>query len=299
MIKKLLHLLTATAIALQIVALCGQLHWVCELFTHYPVYYLTGSVFFLIILVIASHWKSTIWISAIIAINLALIMPYLTANNPGEEGNFKILANNIYYLNYEFEEIHELIAQEDPDIFIIHEASSYWEFEGEQWLEKYPYQYLTEETGVSGIFMASKHEGTFEEIQLGSGNGLAFNPENSNLQVLGVHPLAPITTKYAASRNEQLENIALHTQNTSKDLVIIGDFNCTPWSPYFKKLLEEGSLADARLPFGLHTTWHANWPWLQIPIDHALTTKNLEVTNFQALDAINSDHSPIVVELNL
>jgi len=301
MIKRFLQLLILALLTAQIAVFLARTHWFLELFTHYPHYYAITATLLIPFLTWKRMWKSTIIIALILSINLATISPYLESKSPDltQTPNISILASNFLYKNTEFGEFSELIDKEDPDIFIIHEASTLWQKDPKSQYQDYPYQEGTEERGIHGIFLASKIPGTYREIPLGSHTGLEFQPETYDFKILAVHPEAPITAAYAEERNAQFADITTYTQNSSTPVIIIGDFNCTPFSPHFQDLLATTLLRDARLGFGFIPTWHAHNPLFRIPIDHALVSPEIDVLDFRTTQKITSDHWPILAKISL
>lgn len=307
--KAILRILLLLALTLsclvELFVFLGKTWWFFELFTHYSAYYALLASLELLAFLLYKNWRLALLAATLLAINLGTLSPYFHSetalqaqyaqNTPSEK---RILALNFYYENTHFEEFAELLAQENPDIFVIHEAGEQWREGMLLFQEEYPYFYLTQKTGVHGILIASKTPGLFQEIPLGHEVGLLFTPQEGSLHILGVHPLAPITQAYAKERNLQLQDLANYVNGKTHTLVI-GDFNATPWSPYVKELLKETGLIDSRLNRGLIPTWHAHSIVFHLPIDLALLTPDLAVNNFYASKALYSDHLPIVLELSI
>jgi endonuclease/exonuclease/phosphatase (EEP) superfamily protein YafD len=273
--------------------------WFFELFTHYAHYYVLPGLFFALLAIFKRHWKSALFFLVFTSIQLGTLDPYLHSFPPlNEPAELTLLASNFYYENAHFEEFTALLNEEQPDLFMIHEAGPQWTDGIENFTADYPYTALTEELGIHGIAMGSQIPGTFKEIPLGTKFGLEFTPEDGSYHVLAVHPLAPITAPYAAERNQQFKDIATYVLSSKVPVVVMGDFNCTPWTPYLTDLLENAELRDARVGFGLLPTWNTHSALFKLPIDHALLHGPWEVVDFYAADAIpHSDHRPIVVEL--
>lgn len=312
-----------TFLILHIFLALAETWWFFELFTHYALYSLNIGLLCLLASLLLKHWRLALLFTLSLSINLATLAPYLTAPSPlasasaevpasaqitNEQEPFTLLSFNFFYQNDNFEEFATLLKQENPDIFIIHEAGPQWKDGVALFTEDYPYYFLTQATGIHGILIASKTPGAFREIPLGRHSGLEFIPATSLLSkldpfpILGVHPSAPISETYAEDRNTELKDIASYAQNHAST-VIIGDFNATPWSPHMRDLIKTSGLRDARLLASnpnhskLEPTWHANNPLFRLPIDHALLTSNLTATDFHTGTALSSDHWPIVVTL--
>ena len=82
-------------------------------------------------------------------------------------------------------------------------------------------------------------------------------------------------------------------------MVLIGDFNTSPWSLAFKRLLRHSGLKSAADGFGYQPTWPAQWPWLGIPIDHCLVSDGVVVREFSTAGPTGSDHLAIHARLSV
>ena len=99
---------------------------------------------------------------------------------------------------------------------------------------------------------------------------------------------------------EVLEEIYNISQKENVDAVIIaGDFNASPYSPVFKKLLTTSGLRDTRTGFGWLPSWPALFPLAFIPIDHILVSPDIQVQNRATGPYIGSDHYPVIAELSI
>jgi endonuclease/exonuclease/phosphatase family metal-dependent hydrolase len=117
------------------------------------------------------------------------------------------------------------------------------------------------------------------------------------LRLIGVHLRPPTTAAGAAERSRQLDALAGIVEEAGEPLAIAGDFNLTPYSPYFTRWLRETRLRDTRTGSGLGFTWPTFLPVVGIPIDHCIVSPEVAVAAFRRLPAFGSDHYPIVVEL--
>src|SRR5690606_15531451 len=118
------------------------------------------------------------------------------------------------------------------------------------------------------------------------------------LRLIGVHLRPPTTAGSAAERARQLDVLAAIAAEIDGPLAIAGDFNLTPYSPYFTDWLRATGVRDARAAGASGGfTWPTFLPALGIPIDHCIVSPELGVAAFRRLPAFGSDHYPIVVEL--
>ena len=83
-------------------------------------------------------------------------------------------------------------------------------------------------------------------------------------------------------------------------MVVLGDLNVTPWSPWFRRLLEAGGLAD--LAGGPHRPTWAPAPVpaaLGLALDHVLATPGIRLLSRRLGPRLGSDHRPVVVHLEV
>jgi endonuclease/exonuclease/phosphatase (EEP) superfamily protein YafD len=81
--------------------------------------------------------------------------------------------------------------------------------------------------------------------------------------------------------------------------VLLGDLNCTPWSPAFDRLLAAARLRDSGRGRGLHPTWFSAVPFVGLPIDHVLVGPGVGVRGRHVGPDIGSDHRPVIADLVL
>jgi endonuclease/exonuclease/phosphatase (EEP) superfamily protein YafD len=82
-------------------------------------------------------------------------------------------------------------------------------------------------------------------------------------------------------------------------VVVMGDFNATPWSMPFRDFLSESKLMNTRQGFGILPSWPCDMLALRIPIDHILVDEKLAASHLEITDDIGSDHYGVYAELML
>jgi len=121
-----------------------------------------------------------------------------------------------------------------------------------------------------------------------------------------VHPTVPIVPKsrFDARNKELTELYPAEIKTLGDEQILLGDLNCTPWSPYFDKLLAKGHLKDSERGFGFTPSWPTKMflfvplrPFL--PIDHVLVSQGIVVKERRLLGEVGSDHLPVLVRLKL
>ena len=121
--------------------------------------------------------------------------------------------------------------------------------------------------------------------------------------LLCFHVISPRNAETVAYQEIEFDALASWSQkiqNGKQDLIVIGDFNSTPWYGPFRELVSKSGLRNSQRGFGIQTTWHSVLPpVLRIPIDNCLHSKSLTTIKRFIGDDIGSDHLPLFVELRL
>ena len=115
--------------------------------------------------------------------------------------------------------------------------------------------------------------------------------------MIAAHPVPPRGKWYENCRNQQLSELA-ELAKQSENTILAGDFNCVPWSPYFRKLIDDSGLKDSRQGFGIHNSWHIGLPFGFLPIDHCLQDPSMTVTQRRIELDMGSDHRAIFLSID-
>lgn len=112
-----------------------------------------------------------------------------------------------------------------------------------------------------------------------------------DVYVLQMHPYAPVSTAMQHGRNHLLQAILRQKggQKLPSPLIIIGDYNTTPWDPALLPLTMNGLIFQGpRLP-----TFHRALP--VIPID-LIFTQGLQAPKIQRIQVPTTDHLGLIAD---
>ena len=101
------------------------------------------------------------------------------------------------------------------------------------------------------------------------------------------------------ARNEQLQSIAGLVDQLAGEIILLGDLNSSVWDIHLRRLEDSTGLRNAREGFGVLPSWPTFLPFAMIPIDHALVSKGIAVTDVRTGQKFGSDHLPLIVTLSL
>jgi endonuclease/exonuclease/phosphatase (EEP) superfamily protein YafD len=216
----------------------------------------------------------------------------------------RVVSINVFFANEDHSSVLDFIRRERPDAVAMMEVDPEWRLALASLQKAYPHHYQTIGLRGRGISLWSRLP--MKDVSVLPIGVRAEPAVQATLQVKGrevrmfaVHTTWPMAPNSAARRNEQLSQLAQHARAVTLPLVIVGDLNISPFSPYFQDLLKDGGLRSGAEGFGWQATWPSFLPPAGIQIDHALVNSQLVVEHFGRGSAIGSDHLPIVADLVL
>jgi endonuclease/exonuclease/phosphatase (EEP) superfamily protein YafD len=222
---------------------------------------------------------------------------------PTGQRQLKLLQFNLNNNNREYAKFEAYVLNLKPDVICLEEYSSGWWDNIAAVKKEYPYQIFKLREDSFGVAIFSRYPLQRSAIVgLGkAGVPSAFGQIEFNGQpwsFLVTHPLPPLNRQWYTLRNEQYKVMAdFIRKEKSNHFVLAGDLNCAPWSAHFMNFLTASNLRDSRLGFGIQPSWPVNCWLLRIPIDHVLTSQNVETKVRRIEQDLGSDHLPVYVEL--
>ncbi len=290
--------------------------WLLELFAHFPVQYLFLQIIAagLLLGFRRRAWAALVLVAAIP--NALAVAPYVTglfglpaavvAASGSPHRTIRLVAANLYYHQEDATAARAYLDPESADILILSEYTPRWREKLRELETIYPQFAIRTRWNPWGIAVFSRYPlQQVEDLDLGDASSANLRvvvqlPEG-RAEIYAVHLTSPPGPAAAARRNDQLRRLAARIAAADPRLpkIVAGDFNSTPFSPYFADLLRDAGLRDGRLPFGWHATW-PTWPVpLWIPIDHCLVSGAVTVTRVAIGPAIGSDHWPLECSFSL
>jgi len=256
-------------------------------------------------LALRRNWAACAVVVAAGAVSAAPLLPYLPTLAPqavAAAAPVKILSVNVSYLPFSPRRLLEIIREENPDVLVVQELTPHAESVLAQLDKAFPQHRKFPADGAYGIGLWSRlmleSSTTFALGRVPAIEARLRGPTGA-FTVFGVHLRAPTSERRALARNQELRELAARSAAVSEPLVVAGDFNVTPYSPYFLDWLEASGLTDSRRGRTLSTSWPATMPLFGIPIDHVAVNDGFTVVSHRKLPDFGSDHYGVVVELAL
>ncbi|MEO0536164.1 MAG: endonuclease/exonuclease/phosphatase family protein [Cyanobacteria bacterium P01_A01_bin.123] len=114
------------------------------------------------------------------------------------------------------------------------------------------------------------------------------------------HPPVPIRRNFFHIRNHQLDTLIRTSRKLDGKLIVLGDFNTAPWSPYFERFERQSQLQNTGRGQWIWATWYFNQTlktrYIKIPIDHIMTRGFKSLKTWTGMTG-GSDHKPLITVL--
>ncbi len=299
-----------------VLSLFAAHHWFFDLFVNFKIQYLAGSVF-LFALCIGYKRFYNAGLMGILAIGLfvQIQMTYTKPwqmHGPDVTANFKIAQYNKLYFNDNYDGIGQWLRDpaNDFDVVIINESRPETIEPLQAFKDVLPYQFpATQDERFGDISILSKYPITvtplimpiMERMHAGS-KIIVQKPGLEPVALYAYHAQVPIGGKAAARRNEEMRMMADFVHDSKdRNVILMGDWNLTPWSPHFQDVLKRSGLNYQNYGLIPQVTWpsFALLPFLKIPIDHVLFNDKLTLVSIRRGPSNGSDHHSLVAAFSV
>ena len=128
--------------------------------------------------------------------------------------------------------------------------------------------------------------------------------DNTNINIILVHTVSPISQNALDLRNKQLNEICKETNKLNdKNIVLMGDLNLSNWSGKYKEFLNCMNLINNAKDKGINFTWSGeilkNLPQIHTHIDHAFVSKDINLLDYKVYGKYQSDHNLIFFRIKI
>jgi endonuclease/exonuclease/phosphatase (EEP) superfamily protein YafD len=305
-LDRLLLLLTALLVAVNLIPLASRLWWVLDLTTHFRLQYLAPTVVVLALLALRRRWRAFLALTAAGAVSAVAVAPYLpfgmAAAAAASGTRIKVMTVNISFRQVSPVGLLETIRAAEPDVVVAQELTPYADTVLAELDQTFTHHFKMPADGPYGIAVWSRLE-----LEAAGPFALARQPAiearvrtaAGTFTLLGVHLNAPTSPRRAAARDVELALLAERSAGVAGPLVVAGDFNITPYSPLFDDWRARSGLTDTRRNRTPSASWPTGLPIFGIPIDHVAVSSEFAILSHRRLPDFGSDHYAVLVELAL
>lgn len=278
----------------------GKYFYPGDIFAHLRLHHL---VYFFFLFLISFVLKSRILriTSLFLTIGIACSISTFYIPNPqsdfSNKNQFLLGSMNLNVKNKNHQGVRDYLEEKDFDFIFFQEFTTLWKEQLQQFDEKYPFNTSGKLDSNCIIGIKSKlpidsfkiHDSGFEKVPFIEST---LNIEGKKVTVFGIHTRYPLSNRAYKIRNNQFRMINELIKNTEGEIILVGDMNCTTWSPSFSILTQNTDLRDTRKGFGIQPSWGGRIPTVFLPIDNIFVSKGIEVLHTQTGKEIGSDHLP-------
>jgi endonuclease/exonuclease/phosphatase (EEP) superfamily protein YafD len=277
--------------------------WPCVLFEHFRVQYAAGGLI-VVGCTAAFRMRGYFDVAALATlVQLIWIAPDLCGSPqpiPSDGAPIRVLVLNVHTESSGFDRVRRLIEDVRPDVIGLVEVNQRWLDAIAPAVAGYTGRLEQPRDDNFGVALYARQPLTGSIEQLGSPLPSVVASVTVDGAVLGallIHPLPPIGASAVVAQRDGFDAVADRARRMAGPVLIMGDFNATPWSRAFRRLLARSGLCDSRAGFGIEASFPATSTIVQIPIDHVLASCAIGVRDRHIERDIGSDHLPIVIDL--
>lgn len=292
--------------------LLGREHWQADLLSHFRIQYVLALLLAAAYFLGRRRWLLLLPTLVLLAFAgrpvAEYFFPGVVASTGHGKWQLRVMSLNVEASNNRADLVRAAIEQANPDVVFLPEATTTWAQALAPLRTRYRYETGDGANGAFSLLLLSQLPVRDARIVQ-----LSHDPwpavvaricpsetaeDEDCLDFIGIHPPPPMSADLAAQRNAIFQALPAAITSMSKGPVIAaGDFNCTPWSPFFADLLAATGLRDSALGFGAWPTWNSSLLPLGLTIDHVLVSGGVAVRNHRVGEDVGSDHYPVIVDL--
>ncbi|TAF13498.1 MAG: endonuclease/exonuclease/phosphatase family protein [Alphaproteobacteria bacterium] len=304
-----LYLLLVAALGI----LFAQHHDVAELTVHFMQYYVVAAVLLcgMFLWMRASRWIIilNILLVAYFLLPIVKLVPERDVARHEVYEDIAIAQYNVRYNNLRGANIAHWLVQQQTDVVVLQEMTPAIWAAMHELRDAYPYIFEAPQENPFGMVLLSRlpivrverkktPDGWNHYVQA----ELRTLHHHLPIELVEIHTIPPMPDPYAKQRNEQMLHVAtiIADAPSSHAKIVMGDLNCTPYSPWFDAMQQQSQLSNVMQGGNIAGTWPNFVPaWLRIPIDHMLVSRNIELLERRVQQDMGSDHLPIIYKLRV
>lgn len=307
------HMLLILASGVTISLFATISHW-ADLASHFTLHYAAGATILLpLFLWLKRGWQSFACLLLIVICGLKIHGTLKEGDAPSSDRPYEtvtLMQFNMHVNNPDVPSVVRFIQSQPtlPQVVVLQEVMTAALPALAVLTNDYPYQFIFPENGAFGAAIFSRLPFIHQERATFPGGMNHFSRltmetpyKNIPFELMEAHAVPPMQREFYQQRNDELAHLArLAASAKDTPLVLMGDFNITPYSPWFSTLEEDSGLRNGMrgsLPYG---TWPRFLPMaLRIPIDHLLISGKISLVRRKVGPDLGSDHLPVLTTLKI
>ncbi len=276
----------------------GAWHVLIDFLGQFLIQAMAGTIVLAVLLLITRRWRSAGLAAVALVLQTAVLQPSLIPARAAQDepGHIDVLFHNIYWGNQRLDALAAEIVGRSPDVVILAEVERRLEPMLAQLAEAYPYRitclaHWTCDTVIFSRLPVLEDLSEWHAEQRMAMSAARLDSPFGPITVAGVHLDRPLPPGRLRMQERQVAKLVDMLAPIEEPLLVVGDFNASPWGRVMRGLADGAGLEIAR---GIEGTWPAMLPWpMRIAIDHALTGRGLVLLDREVVRLPGSDHKAL------
>jgi endonuclease/exonuclease/phosphatase (EEP) superfamily protein YafD len=304
--------MSASGLLAVLIGFAGDWNWFADLFAHLrPQYCLWLALAWFGSLLLRLRLSLVLATTGLVLSSIALA-PHLSSSvelesSPQSGRSWTLATINLLQGNQQTARVERYLRETQPDIVVFQEVSARWAAALESLSDVYPFRFVQPSKDQFGLALFSREKPTAQSVRAvgDRASDLAifgtWNSAGRRFSIAGIHPDKPDESWKVANRASYLGRIAEWADERAKNqeaVVVIGDFNATPWSASMRAFSRRTGLRNANDGKIFSATWNV-WQPHRLLIDHAFFSQGWQLQECTIGPAIGSDHRPVSVRATL
>jgi endonuclease/exonuclease/phosphatase (EEP) superfamily protein YafD len=294
-------------------------HWLLEVLQNFGfIYFFTGLISLLLIFIL--NKKITGFILVVSLLNITNVFYYGLIIKPFfwqiasienaqskcslEDFKFKLLYANVFADGGDLKKLSEMINRDKPDVVALLEVNedrlNKLKLETDYTYNKKLFYENHYDVSLFSKFPITdaKIESVGEDLRPHIIKKIDF-PNGAKINLILLHAMPPISNDAIVHNKILIRRLITMAKYTKGNYLLLGDFNATPFSSNINMITDWAEFKHAAYGLGYYNSWNAFYPISTFMIDHIFTKGCIRASNFQKLEAFNSDHYPLKAEFIL
>lgn len=305
-------------LAFSVLSLIRHDYWTFRIFDYPRLQKFVATILTLILVAIFYDGATTKYIFMVLLfINLVFlayqIIPFtplgkkhilkITKHIPDQ--SISIIIANVYQDNTNYKGCIDELSKNQADLILLLETNKTWEQQTLSLEKTHPFHQRFPLENTYGMLLYSRYELIDTEVKflvekdIPSIHTKIKLPSGQLVQLYALHPTPPVPNENPRSteRDKELLLVADMAKASKDPVIVIGDMNDVAWSYTTELFLKMSGLLDPRRGRGFYNSFHAHYPIMRFPLDHAFISTDFKLKNMKRLHNFDSDHFPIYIAL--
>lgn len=289
--------------------------WLADLLANLRVQLVLIGLLVLLVGMFLRQWRLAMIACVVLALHLSWFATAFPSAAKHESVGHLVTVTSVNVLsgNVQHDRVIADLIEANPDVIAVLELTSALDHKLRQDLPEYQHAITSAKNeGNFGVGVYSKYPLAntvlFESVEAIESIAVTVVVDQvggtiQKFRLFVTHPLPPMNAALFEKRNRQLEDVAdriheFRQQASGIPIVLLGDLNLTPWSPWFLELQSRSGLVRGISNFTLEPTWY-RFPMFPfgLILDHGLIEPSLVCTDFQVGKPMGSDHRSITLRI--